>query len=46
MQGLNEISKTIAAMPTGALISAVLLAAFALAGYAIYAVLTIAKGRR
>ena len=46
MNRIEEISKTIATMPNAALITLVLLAGFALAGYASYAVLTVAKGRR
>jgi hypothetical protein len=46
MDRFEEISKTIAAMPNEALLTLVLLAAFALAGYAIYAVLTVTKGKR
>jgi hypothetical protein len=43
---LNTISRTIAAMPPAALMAVQLLAAFALAAYAIYAVLTVTKGKR
>jgi hypothetical protein len=41
MNRIEEISKTIATMPNAALITLVLLAGFALAGYAIYAVLAV-----
>jgi hypothetical protein len=46
MQNLNEFSRMIASMSPGALATLVLLAAFGLAGYAIYAMLTVTKGRR
>jgi hypothetical protein len=46
MNDLNEISKHIASMSPGALVALVVLAGFGLAGYAIYAVLTLAKARR
>jgi hypothetical protein len=46
MTHFEEICKTIEAMPTAALVTLVLLAAFALAGYAIFAVLTVTKGKR
>ena len=46
MQDLNEISKPIASMSPAALAALVLLAAFALSGYAIYAMLTVTKRRR
>jgi hypothetical protein len=45
MRELNEVFNLIASMSPGALVALVLLAAFALAGYAIYAVLTVARGR-
>ena len=45
MQGLNDLSKVVASMSPGALVAVVLLGAFCLAGYAIYAVLTVTKGR-
>jgi len=49
MQGLDEvkeIAKALAQMPGSSLLLAVVLAGFALAAYAIYAVLTVTKGRR
>jgi hypothetical protein len=46
MQGLNQLSKTLEGMPFEALVAMVVLAGFALAAYAIYAVVTVAKGRR
>lgn len=46
MQELNELSKVISSMSPGALGAAVLLGAFGLAGYAIYAVLTITRGKQ
>jgi hypothetical protein len=46
MPDLNEISKTLGGMPIEGLIAVIVLAAFGLAAYAIYAVLTVAKGRR
>ena len=46
MPNLNEISKTLAGMPFEGIIAVIILAAFGLAAYAIYAVLTVAKGRR
>jgi hypothetical protein len=45
MHELPEISKLIGSMPLQALVVIVMLAAFALAGFAIYAVMTIAKDR-
>jgi len=46
MQQISEISKTIGGMPAVALIALVILAGFALAAYAISAVVTISKRRR
>jgi hypothetical protein len=46
MSTLSDISKTIASMPIEGLIAAVMLAGFALAGYAIYAMLAVSKERR
>jgi hypothetical protein len=46
MPDLNGISKTLGAMPFEGLIALVILGAFGLAAYAIYAVLTVVKGRR
>ncbi len=43
MQGLNEFSKTLGGLPPEALIAVMVLAGFALAAYAIYAVLNIAR---
>jgi hypothetical protein len=45
MQEFVEIAKAIAGMPIGALVAIVMLAAFGLAAFAIYAVMTIAKER-
>lgn len=45
MQELTEISKTLAGMPIGGLVTVVILAGFGLAAYAIYAVLTVTKER-
>ena len=46
MDGLNELSRIIGATPPESLIAMVILAAFALAAYAIHVVFTIAKRRR
>lgn len=46
MPDFNAFAKTVGDMPGGALIAIVILAGFALAGYAIYAVMSITKGRR
>jgi hypothetical protein len=46
MPDLNEILKSLGAMPFEGLITFVILGAFGLAAYAIYAVLTVVKGRR
>jgi hypothetical protein len=46
MPDLNEISKTLGGMPVGGLVAVIVLAAFGLAAFAIYAVLTVTKGRR
>ena len=46
MPDLNEIHKTLGAMPFEGLIALVILAAFGLAAFAIYAVLAVVKGRR
>ncbi len=43
---LTDIAKLIASLSPGTLIAFVLLAAFALAAYAIYAVLSVTKGKR
>jgi hypothetical protein len=45
MHELTQIPKLIGTMPVEGLVAFVILAAFALAGLAIYAVMTIAKGR-
>jgi hypothetical protein len=45
MHELPEISQIIASMPLQGLVTIIMLAAFVLAGFAIYAVMTIAKGR-
>ncbi len=46
MSELNEISKTLGGLPFEGLVAVVVLAGFALAAYAIYAVLNVVKGRR
>jgi hypothetical protein len=46
MTEINEISKTLGGMPVGPLVAIVILAGFALAAYAIYAIVTVSKGRR
>jgi hypothetical protein len=46
MPDLNEITKTLGGMPFEGLVAFIILAAFGLAAYAIYAVLTVVKGRR
>jgi hypothetical protein len=46
MQQSNEALKILGGMPFGALVAIVLLAGFALAAYAIYAIVTISKERR
>jgi hypothetical protein len=46
MPDFNGISKTLGAMPFEGLVALIILAAFGLAAYAIYAVLTVVKGRR
>ena len=45
MPDLNEISKTLGGMPFEGLVAVIILAAFGLAAYAIYAVLAVVKGR-
>lgn len=45
MDKLTEFSQALGGMPVGALIALVILAGFALAAYAIYAVTKITKGR-
>ena len=45
MTHFEEITKTISTMPAAAMLTIVLLAACALAGYAIYAILTVTKGK-
>ncbi len=45
MQKLNELSKTLGGMPLEALVAIVVLAAFALAAYTIYAVIAITTER-
>ncbi len=45
MTHFEEITKTISTMPAAAMLTIVLLAAFALAGYAIYAILSVTKGK-
>ena len=46
MQRLDEILKILGGMPIGVLVAVVMLAAFGLAAYAIFAVVTVTKGRR
>ncbi len=46
MSSLNELAATVGAMPHDALFATLTLAAFGLAAFAIYAVLTITKERR
>jgi hypothetical protein len=46
MSSLNELATTIRAMPHDTLFATLTLAAFGLAAFAIYAVLTITKERR
>lgn len=46
MPDFNEISKALGGMPLEGLVASVILAAFGLAAYAIYAVLTVVKRRR
>jgi hypothetical protein len=46
MPDLNEISKTLGGMHVEGLVTVIILAAFGLAAYAIYAVSTVAKRRR
>ncbi len=48
MQEIVDISKAIAEMPPATLVAIVIVSAFALAGFAIYAVLSVTKekGRR
>jgi hypothetical protein len=45
MKEISEISKVIGAMPLEGLLAVVVLAGFALAAFAIYAVMTLAKER-
>jgi len=46
MQTLDEILKALGGMPFEVLVAVVMLAAFGLAAYAIFAVVTVTKGRR
>lgn len=46
MQQAMEISKALGGMPIGALSVVVILGAFALAGYAIFAVTNVMKGKK
>jgi hypothetical protein len=46
MQTLDEILKALGGMPFEALVAVVMLGAFGLAAYAIFAVVTVTKGRR
>jgi len=46
MPDINELSKTLGSMPAEALEAVVILAGFALAAYAIHAVITATKERR
>ena len=43
---VKEIAQALGQMPASALLLAVVLAGFALAAYAIYAVVTVTKGKR
>ena len=45
MDQISEISKTLGGLPATTLVAVVILAAFGLAAYAIYAVIIISKGR-
>jgi hypothetical protein len=45
MPDLNEFSKTLGGMPLAGLIAVVVLAAFCLSAFAIYAIMTVAKPR-
>jgi hypothetical protein len=45
MNELTQISKLIGSLPVEGLVAFVILGAFGLAGFAIYAVMTIAKGK-
>ena len=45
MQGIVEMSKVVGAMPPWTLVAGVVLAGFGLAAFAIYAVMSVAKGR-
>jgi hypothetical protein len=46
MNEVNDALKVLSAMPVWALVATVVVAAFALAGYAIYVVSAMAKGRK
>lgn len=46
MQRLDEILKILGGMPLEVLVAVVMLSAFGLAAYAIFAVVTVSKGRR
>jgi hypothetical protein len=45
MEQISEISKTLGGLPATALVAVVILSAFGLAAYAIYAVTKLSKGR-
>ena len=45
MQELTELSQTLGCLPIWVLVAFVVLSAFALAAFAIHAVLTVTKGR-
>ena len=46
MEQIAEISKSIAGMPVGGLITLIILAGFGISAYAISAVVQLSKGRR
>lgn len=46
MQEIVEFTKSLTEMPIGGLSASIILAAFGLAAFAIYAVLTVAKGKQ
>lgn len=46
MQNVNEFFRILGSLPVWALVTAVVLTAFGLAGYAIYAVLSVSKTQR
>jgi hypothetical protein len=46
MEYLNQVLSTLGGMPAGAMLVSVILSAFALAAFAIYAVIAVSKGRK